>query len=279
MDRKRLLLFVFSRSALHLGLRVCHGSLRVLIRVLFGKEQEEAALAQRVLRKLSAVLAACRICLPNIVGRYGIFVLPGGEKILCPLDDAFIIDEVWRRKVYEKFFKIERDSVVVDAGAHVGIFAVRASKKVGGRGLVIACEPDPANYALLKTNLRNNRCENALTLNVALSDFQGEGTLYLESISCKHSLAKRTARSIRVRVGTLDCILREIGVEHVDLIKIDVEGSELEVLRGAEGILQKGRPSLSIAAYHTPIEAEKISQFLMSKAREVLAVDSYIYAS
>ena len=187
--------------------------------------------------------------------------------------------ETWGYNVYERVFKVKRGFVVLDVGAHVGVFTLKASKEAGKEGLVVACEPHPTTYALLLTNLRGSRCENVVPLNIALCDFEGEGKLFVSPSSMVHSLAFKRDRWIRVNVDTLDNTVRKLGLKRVDFIKIDVEGAELQALRGAEETLEKFKPILSIAAYHTPTEVDEITETLSSKGYRILTIESYIYAS
>lgn len=280
--RVKLGLFKLSQKLVCLGLYALYAPLWVLLRLVFGKRMQEVIRGCSPLMKFDSLVAASKVSLPIPLVKHPLFVLPSGENILCPWEDAWIIEEMWGSDVYERFSKVKRGSVVIDIGAHIGIFTIKASKEVGKNGLVIACEPHPTTYTLLITNLNNNRCKNVVPLNIALSDSKGETKLYLSPYgdTCRHSLVvKRSDKYVLVRLDTLDNIIRKCGLDRVDFIKIDVESAELQVLKGAKKTLKKFRPSLSIAAYHTSTEAEEISEFLASKGLRILATNSFVYAS
>lgn len=77
-------------------------------------------------------------------------------------------------------------------------------------------------------------------------------------------------------------LLDELGVKRVDFIKIDAEGAELDILKGAERTLRTGKPFLAIATYHTPSETEEVAKYLHKKdfkiIKAIIHQDSYIYA-
>lgn len=69
---------------------------------------------------------------------------------------------------------ISAGDYVLDLGAGIGEFAVLASKRVGDNGLVIAIEPSPIDFSMLKLNLSENKCHNVIPVNLAVSDKSGE---------------------------------------------------------------------------------------------------------
>ncbi len=132
--------------------------------------------------------------------------------------------------------------VVVDVGAYVGRYALKASRKVGDVGVVIAVEPDPKAYTLLVHNLALNGAKNVRPLNIALSNYNGICKLYTgkpgltslekETFEIHHSGGIAEGKPIFVACRTLDSLLAELGIRRVDWIKVDVEGAEHEVLQG-----------------------------------------------
>ena len=128
---------------------------------------------------------------------------------------------------------------VIDAGAHIGQYALLASTRVGSRGQVHCFEPHPGLYRVLRRNLRRARCTNVASRAVALAGTPGARDLFLESIdnvggaSFRPRDAARPGPSVRVKATTLDAYVAAKRLQRVDLVKIDVEGAELEVLEGA----------------------------------------------
>ena len=129
----------------------------------------------------------------------------------------------------------------IDVGSNKGDFALIAAKRVGAAGTVIAFEPEPANCDWIRRSLDLNAAANVSLQPVALSDTDGAAVLFLGEKSGWHSLVSTEARhsvaQITVAKRTLDSFLAERGSTRVDVLKIDVEGAELEVLRGARATL------------------------------------------
>lgn len=156
-------------------------------------------------------------------------------------------------------YKVEssrRGEVIIDVGAHIGTFTLRAAQFVGDSGQVIALEPSSDNFRFLCKNIAANRLHNVLALPIAAASDQGTRTLHLSELSGSHTLRDNCGhlhgldRSEEVLVDTLDHIVETHGMKRVDMVKMDVEGGELDVLRGMTGVLEALNPRLAIAAYH-----------------------------
>jgi FkbM family methyltransferase len=128
---------------------------------------------------------------------------------------------------------------VIDAGANIGQYAMLASAKVGPRGRVHCFEPHPGVYEVLRRNLDRAGCANVVARPLALADAPGRRDLYLHPIgnvgatSLRPLDAGQPGHRVRVRTTTLDAYVRSRRLGRVDLVKIDVEGAELELLDGA----------------------------------------------
>jgi len=159
---------------------------------------------------------------------------------------------------------LEREMNVVDIGANIGVYTVLASEKVGGEGKVVAIEPEPKNYSQLLENIKLNNFHNVIPQNIALTDHEGFEKLYLHSFGDPSLVFQGDKNSyIKVPVKTLDNLLEELDLKRIDIIKIDAEGSEVPILKGAEKTL-KANPNIKIivAAEHYPSEIEEVRQFL-----------------
>ena len=204
----------------------------------------------------------------------------GNNILLQPLDNLFLNEEIDFHQVYDRFYDINKDDVIIDVGAHVGVFTIREAHRVE-RGFVLAIEPHPFNYLLLTSNIKANKLTNVQALNLALWSSNGSQKLYLGSSSGSHSLKyylKDREKYIEVQTRTLDSIVKELGIKRVNFIKIDVEGSEMEVLFGARETLKRNNPVISVAAYHTPTEIQEVTKYLQGKGYQVLIYESeYIY--
>lgn len=139
--------------------------------------------------------------------------------------------------------------MVLDIGAHHGFYTLLASFKVGSSGTVIAFEPSTRERRKLLWHLRINRCKNVRVEPLALANSNGEAELFVVEgrdtgcNSLRMPKVNETVRPVRVPLMRLDDYLQRNGIERVDFIKMDVEGAELEVLKGAVQLLQcKPRP-------------------------------------
>jgi len=147
--------------------------------------------------------------------------------------------------------RIDENSVVVDVGAHIGIHTVHLAKSAK---LVIAIEPEPRNYMLLKRNLKLNKVKNVLALPIALSDRDGYTYLSVASSSGAHTLESPNSEvsnvkfvdRVKVRTMTFDSLIKFLKLSHVDLVKIDVEGHEEAVLKGMKNALQNNPPQIIV---------------------------------
>jgi FkbM family methyltransferase len=122
----------------------------------------------------------------------------------------------------------------VDAGANIGAYTLPASRLVGPAGRVIAFEAHPLTFALLKRNVEENRLSNVTVENRALGDTAGTLRLSFTAANPGEThVAGADEGGVAVPVTTLDEALSRAGTGAVDYLKIDVEGFELPVLRGA----------------------------------------------
>jgi FkbM family methyltransferase len=148
----------------------------------------------------------------------------------------------------EKTLKAEMS--FIDVGANMGLYAQFAAKKVGPHGTVVAIEPSNRDFARLKANIELNRLTNVRLLQVAVSNCRGEAELLVaaEENSGHNTLGSFGYDSVipygreRVRVEQLDDIVQRIGLQQVDVIKVDIEGSEFLCLQGAKETLRLFHP-------------------------------------
>jgi FkbM family methyltransferase len=136
---------------------------------------------------------------------------------------------------------------VFDIGANIGAWSLLLSQKVGACGRVVACEPSRRSYDALVRNIAVNHLSNVQTLEVALSDSPGSIRLYHDIDATRNSLGPtRNERTEfeTVRCITLDAAVRELQISHVDFLKVDVEGAEPLVLRGANQTIEKFKPAI-----------------------------------
>ncbi len=137
----------------------------------------------------------------------------------------------------------------IDVGAHVGVYTLAAARRVGPDGRVLALEPVPPSLERLRAHVRWNGMDDVVeTIAAAASDVDGVATLHFHgggSTAAFLPQAVHTAdpSALRVTTLTLDGLSRERRVRP-RVVKIDVEGAELHVLRGMGRILDADRPSV-----------------------------------
>ena len=133
---------------------------------------------------------------------------------------------------------------VVDVGANQGLYSLLFAQQVGVSGRVLAFEPDDMLHAALEENLVRNEAQNARACHLALGSVRGTMTLYRSLLNSGDNRlaagahAKGPRETVHVRVERLDQVL---AGERVDFIKMDVQGWEMEALRGMEGLLDDPR--------------------------------------
>lgn len=137
-------------------------------------------------------------------------------------------------------------STFIDVGANLGIYTLVASRLVGNSGRVIAFEPSMQSFPLLQKNAALNDLTNICALPAALSEKAGTVRLY-QAPCCPsgNSLAHHPSfpESFEyVVTETLDDVLRRIPARRVDVIKMDVQGAEELVLRGARRVVASTNP-------------------------------------
>lgn len=175
-----------------------------------------------------------------------------------------------------KFFDLN-DGIFIDIGANLGKYTILMGRKLGDKGSVISIEPESHTVELLKQNIILNKLKNVFVIEKACSFKTGKSTLYLEGTKYSgglHSLKKDShhVSKIEIDVETLDSIISRLGFKRVDLIKIDVEGSELEVLQGAQKIIKNYHPKI-ICESIDKISEEKITNLLKKFKYKVKRID------
>jgi FkbM family methyltransferase len=144
---------------------------------------------------------------------------------------------------------LENDDVFWDIGANVGYFSLVAATALAGRGQIIAFEPGRNAYARLTENISWNAYGNIKTYPVAVSDAEGEAVLHVSGDIADSSASLFAAGSPEAgrevcRTVALDRFREAEGLRPPSLIKLDAEGAELAVLKGAARLISQAPPLL-----------------------------------
>lgn len=169
------------------------------------------------------------------------------------------------------WFAASEGDVVVDIGAHIGRYTLMAARHASK---VIAVEPEPSNYSILRANIELNGFSNVLTLPLALSNNRGIQKFYLatQGDTARSSLEKGWStkgrfspnqKAIEVESETLDALIARLDLTVIDLLKIDVEGHEVAVLKAASKALERTRKLILEVSRGN----ERICEFMLREAK------------
>ena len=192
-------------------------------------------------------------------------------KVLCPIKKEEIINMTIREDDIIEHFTPKQGDIVIDIGANIGRYTIISSKRVGTKGKVVAIEAHPGNFVILNRNIKLNQLTNIIPLNYAAYSKETKIKLYVpdeeSGYTIYHTLMERTGKKfVEVNANTLDYLLQlnEIRQEEVNWIKIDVEGAEFEVLKGATNVLSKSKDIALLIEVHGPDNYRPLVEFLSS---------------
>lgn len=232
-----------------LGLSSLRSLSRLLRRTPFGRLDAAATVQERLARWL----------IPPGPFRVGPFLVHVDPR------DHLMRKELGLYGAYEPFqvdvFRsvVAPGDVVIDAGAHVGLYTLWASRAVGRSGRIVAFEPDPDNRRLLERNLAVNRVENVDVVPRALTDRRGEAELY-QNPTNRANLSLRNPWGFEESVPVETTTLADHFASRQRspaVVKLDVEGAELLVLEGAGPMFERDPPR----AVLTEVAAELLDAF------------------
>jgi len=153
-----------------------------------------------------------------------------GTRILWA-DPDFVLDgELFLSTV------IRPGDIVVDVGANIGVLSLLASRLVGPSGCVLAIEAHPRTYLALLNNLKRNLATNVRPLSIAVGPEPGT-VRFSDRLDDDWNKVDRDSGTMEVEVKPLDDV--SDAYAHIDVLKIDVEGFELHVLKGSNNVLSR----------------------------------------
>jgi FkbM family methyltransferase len=145
-------------------------------------------------------------------------------------------------------------STFIDVGANKGIFSLLAAKRVLPQGRVISYEPHPRNADDIDCTIELNQHVHWTNRRVAVSSSEGQIKLFTpgweEGMSGWGSIHRPSSSFIVVDKVALSSDLTALGIEHVDVLKIDIEGHEVEALKGAEAMFSEQRVDKVLVEVH-----------------------------
>jgi FkbM family methyltransferase len=213
-----------------------------------------------MLRRHPLLLLSRIVCweLVRAVGRPIVKELEGNLSVVLNPADGYArviyylgFNEPVIAQFYDKF--LEQGMVYIDCGANIGIYSITAAQRVGSEGAVYSFEPQPDIFHRLLANVHLNQLENVHAYRLAVGD-NAEAVELVQLrdhvASYVRSLQTGTNPTVRCNCTTLDAFFAEHPIERADVLKIDVEGYELKVLRGARTMISRFRPKLIQFEYY-----------------------------
>lgn len=155
---------------------------------------------------------------------------------------------------------ISKNDFTIDVGSNIGVFTKNLADLVGKEGLVIGIEPIPLTYEVLKSNIKYFGYKNVKLFNYAVSDRNGIVTMTIPSSEFGTdnfyearitSARESSGKTLQIDSITLDSLTEKIDGKF-SFVKIDVEGHELNCIKGAKNLLTKNKPILLIEVSEDP---------------------------
>ncbi|MDZ7887760.1 MAG: FkbM family methyltransferase [Pseudomonas sp.] len=169
-------------------------------------------------------------------------------------------------------------ATAVDIGANIGLTSLALSG-ICHDGKVIAIEPVPRTFELLNKNLVETGAPNVSTFNVAVGAGEGSVSMYVDERNLATSFVVDidSGSSQEIPMTSLDSLVSRLAIERLDFIKMDVEGCELEVLKGAENTLNRFKPIVMLEMNHWCLNVfRRVS--LPEFREKLLQLFPYVYA-
>jgi len=167
--------------------------------------------------------------------------------------------------------------VFYDLGANIGLFSLLAARLVSPTGRVISFEPDPDTAARLERNIARNGYENMTVVQAGVSSTTEKRSFRVaDASSPDHGVGRFTEEEADGKNILVECVALDDFVRNApapDAIKCDVEGAEIEVLRGAKNVLREHKPWI-ICEMHSEVNRVACENILKESGYRVEAVDA-----
>jgi FkbM family methyltransferase len=177
---------------------------------------------------------------------------------------------------YLRYWPSNKQGIVIDIGAFMGVFAVCAAKMLGDQGKVLAFEPIPYSAEILAKNIAINGLNNVIILNSALWHKKETLKFDISNYHTGHVVDSPSDKTIQVQGNRLDDIVDGLRLDGpINLVKMDIEGAEIKALCGCERIISRWKPMFIIASYHVvngATTSKRVEDFLVKRGYEVKTV-------
>ena len=259
-------------------LKIIYRGIRFSFKIALGKKRTDMFYTKRGINFKDFLYRSIKFLKIGDPLMLEIYVPKHNYNIYCPLNkEDFIVMTRHEDDIIERFLPKQGD-IVVDIGAHMGRYTIIGSKRVGAQGKVVAIEAHPSNFEMLNRNIKLNQLTNVIPLNYAVFSKETKIKLYLpdeeSGYTMHHSIMsnyvftkykdKTEDKFVEVSANTLDYFLQLEGITYVNWIKIDVEGAEFEVLKGAHNVLSNSKNISLLIEVHGKDTYEPIIESLRS---------------
>lgn len=212
---------------------------------------------KRILTSPALWPATLKSCAGRLLGRKDMIVETHGIRMRASLEKGkglwcSIGGLEYEAEMRDALGLLGAGDVFVDVGANVGVYSLHAAKRVGSTGKVFFFEPTSETYERISENIRLNELTNLKGFQKAVADKEGTvDFMVCESNNSNYigtgtlTEEERGAMEVRtVPVDTIDALAIREGIDKIALIKIDAEGAELLVMKGAIETIRSSRPSI-----------------------------------
>jgi len=187
---------------------------------------------------------------------------PGPQKVVIPTDEMFRVQSIFESHEYNVSAYLPSGALtIVDIGANVGLFALYM-KTLHPNSDIHCFEPAPQTQKLLLKNLEGHHRIDLYPF--ALSDYDGTAELHLHPENTGENSLKQdqisSDQSVSVEVRDAAAAFQQVGLTYVDILKIDTEGSEIEILKSLHRFLPY--VGIVIAEYHSEADRRTMDGLL-----------------
>ena len=189
-------------------------------------------------------------------------------KIRVNSTDLMALTHVWLIQEYSNSdFDIHDNDIVIDVGAHIGLFALFASQFCK-HGKIFCFEPIKENYELLIENINSNKIKNIIPFNFAVSKTSDSVKIFLNDDYSGHSMFLETNNFVIVKSKSLHDIFSENNIQECNFLKLDCEGAEYEIINSLSPEFLNKIKKYAIE-YHLADTHPELLQQLIKKLRKL----------
>ncbi len=185
------------------------------------------------------------------------------NNISCFLDTMGIVT-IFKAEQYcykPKKIQVKDGDVIIDGGGCWGDTAIYFANKAK-ETTVYTFEFTPSNINVMEKNIALNKAHNIKIIPKAIFDVSNEVYYLVDKGASSYFTKEKTTDATQIQTITIDDFTKQENVSKINFIKLDIEGSELNALKGSVETIKKWRPTLAIAVYHNPIDFQELIQFI-----------------